>query len=65
MEIKDNLKKAGKNLGFLTMFFVFTTVLYFVLKLTNRLPEDWNYLYVLLLTLAITLTGILTRLFLK
>ena len=65
MESEDKTKKIGKAFGFLVMFFLFTTFFYFALKVTDKLPEGWNYLYVLPLTLFITLIGVLIKLSLK
>jgi hypothetical protein len=58
-------EKAGEITGFILMFFVSSTILYFVLKFLNKLPDSWNYLHVLGLVFAITLTGILIKKLLK
>lgn len=57
---KENAIKLGEKIGFILMYLVFTTLLYFFLKFLNKIP-DWNYFHVALLTLAITLTGILIK----
>jgi len=55
---KENTRKLGERIGFILMYFIFTTLLYFVLKFLGRIP-NWNYFHIVFLTLAITLTGIL------
>jgi len=65
MGTRNKAKEIGKISAFLIMFFLFTTVFYFILKLTDRLPSGWNYLYVVPLTLSITLFGVLLKLSLK
>jgi hypothetical protein len=51
------LEKIGEVTGFLSSYFLFTTILFFVLKLTNKLPQTWNYLHISYITLTIILTG--------
>jgi len=58
-EKEDFYKRAGEYVGYLSMYFIFTTILYFILKILGKLPLSWNYLYVLNLTLFIVLIGIL------
>ncbi len=54
-----------KKIGCVFMYLVFTTILYFILKLLNKLPGSWNYLHVLILTLFIVLLGTLIKLLLR
>tara|TARA_Y100000310_G_scaffold336305_1_gene420453 strand:- start:509 stop:709 length:201 start_codon:yes stop_codon:yes gene_type:complete len=62
---QGKVKKTGKVIGFLVMYIIFTTILYFILKLLGKLPENWNYMYVVLITIFIVLLGILIKLLLR
>lgn len=67
MDFNNNKKnkKAGKVIGYLVMYFVFTTVFYFILKLLNRIPESWKYYHVMPITLALVLLGTLIKMLFK
>lgn len=61
---KEKIKKFGEKAGFILMYFIFTTLLYFILKFLNKIP-NWNYFHILLLTFFIMLIGILLKWFLE
>ena len=44
----DNLDDIGMVFGYLLMFFVFVTFLYFILNILGKLPESWGYFYILI-----------------
>ena len=50
-------KKFGKNIGYLVAYFIFTTILYFVLKFFDKIPESWTYFHVMGITLIIAVVG--------
>lgn len=50
-------KKIGNVVGFILMFLVFSTILYYILKVTGKLPSTWNYFDVFLTAFAIVLIG--------
>jgi hypothetical protein len=58
---KINLEKAGEKVGYGAMFFIFTTILYFALKIFEKIPPSWNYWYVAFLSLSIVLFGTLIK----
>ena len=58
-------KSIGKIAGFIAVYFVFTTILYFILVLLKKIPENWNYGYVVLLTMFIVLLGTLIKMLLR
>ena len=62
---QGGMKKFGKVVGFVVMYFVFTTVLYFLLRFLGKFPEGWNYFYLMLVTLAVVLFGNLLKILLK
>ena len=65
MNFKAKKNKSIEWLGYIIMYFIFTTVLYFILRFFNKLPETWNYFYIAIITLFIVLIGRLIRLLLK
>jgi len=67
MEFKDkgNFKVAGIIIAVIFMYFVFTTVLYFILKFTHRLPASWSYISLSIVTTFVILSGSLIKLLLK
>jgi len=61
-EKKYDVKMWGVYVGYLLFYFVFTTVLFFILSLTEKLPEHWNYLSVANITFfGVILIKILKR----
>ena len=58
-------EKIGEKFGFVLMFVVSTTILFFVLKLLKKMPSGWNYFHVLVLVLSITLAGAFIKKMLK
>jgi len=56
-EEDKKIEDIGKMTGYLTGYFLFTTMLFFVLMLTEKMPVGWNYLYMMGITLLIMLTG--------
>ena len=58
-------KKITEKIGYVVMYFIFTTIFYFILKSLDKLPDSWNYFHVLSLTLSIVLLGTLIKLLLK
>ena len=62
---KNKFERFGKIIGYTFMYLIFTTLLYLLLKLLHKLPQNWNYINILLITLAITLLGTLIKFYLK
>lgn len=58
-------EKIGRVFGFVVMYFIFATILYFILVFLNKLPENWKYVHIILLTIFIVLLGTLIKLFLR
>jgi len=59
------IEKIGKKIGFVIAYFIFTTILYFILVLLDKLPETWNYFNIMIITFIIFLIGELIREMLK
>jgi len=64
-EADKKIRKIGEKTGIMTMYLIFTTLLYFILKLLERLPENWGYFHIVLLTLFIILLGTLIKMLLN
>jgi len=64
-EPSNSTEKVGEMLGYIIMYLIFTTILFFILKFLNKLPTSWTYLHVMALTLLIVLFGMLIRRILK
>jgi hypothetical protein len=61
----SNLEKVGKILGCILAYILFTTVLYFILVLTNKIPKEWTYNNIIIITILITFTGFVIKRILK
>lgn len=53
--------KMGIYVGFVGMFIIFSTILFFVLKLFNHLPDSWTYFHIFLISLPILFIGAIMR----
>lgn len=52
-------------IGFVFSYFLFTTILYFLLFYLKKIPFDWTYLNVGYITLSVVFLGFLIKRFLK
>jgi len=64
-EEKKRIEFFGKGAGFVITYLIFTTVLYFLLKLIGKFPSDWTYFHIIFITFFIILLGTVIRLLLK
>lgn len=64
-EKNKTAEKIGHRAGYIFAYFLFTTILFFVLALLNKIPLSWNYLHIIAITLTISLTGIAVKRLLK
>ncbi len=51
----------GERIGFLFAYFLFTTVLYFILSFLGKLPASWSYFHIIIITFCIVLLGMVTK----
>lgn len=67
MRFEENkfAEKLGVKIGYLFGYFLFTTILFFLLRLTDKIPSNWIYLDIMIITFLITLIGITLKKFLK
>ena len=54
---KNSKKRIGKFIGYLALFLIFTTILYFILSFFEKLPKSGGYFFVLFLTISILVVG--------
>ena len=52
-----SLKVWGKIAGCVVGYFIFTTILFFILVFMNKIPVSWSYLHIIAITLLISLAG--------
>lgn len=60
-EQEKSLEVVGEKIGFLGGYFLFTTVLFYIFSLTNKLPDTWSYRHIMLITIGIVLLGIIIK----
>jgi len=64
-EKPDKGKKSAQKLGYLFSYLIFTTILFLVLKLLNKLPASWTYFDIVIITLLIVILGNILKFLLK
>lgn len=64
-EQNKSIKKLGEILGYIFSYFLFTTILFFILVLLKKIPETWNYFHVMGITILIVLIGAIIKRLLK
>ncbi|MFH0936636.1 MAG: hypothetical protein V1815_03095 [Candidatus Woesearchaeota archaeon] len=59
MKFEENKKaeKIGEKIGFIVMYFIFTTFIYLILRLSKKIPENWSYIHIIILTFGIIIIG--------
>jgi hypothetical protein len=54
-------ERLGEWVGYASSYILFTTVLFFVLVLTGRIPQTWSYIHIMGISAAISLAGVVLR----
>ena len=67
MEFEQNktVEKIGERVGYTFAYFLFTTILFFMLKLLGRIPQAWTYFHIMAITILITIIGYGVKRFLR
>ena len=67
MQFKQNnaLERFGEISGYLFSYFLFTTALFFIFHIMNKLPNNNSYLYMMALTFIIVISGLIIKRVLK
>lgn len=53
----DFSERLGQAAGYIFSYIMFTTILYFVLFSSRKLPANWTYFHVALLSFCVSLAG--------
>jgi succinate dehydrogenase/fumarate reductase cytochrome b subunit len=53
--------KLGKASGFVLAYFIFTTILYFILEHMENWPSNYNYTHVMLITFLVVIIGAIVK----
>ncbi len=56
-EKEDKQEKAGKFVGYISSYLVFTIGLFFILTILKKLPSSWGYFHLAVFALLIPLLG--------
>lgn len=56
-----NLEKLGEKMGFVLMLTLSAVILFFILKILNKISNNGDFFYVLIFILSVTLVGILIK----
>ena len=62
---KLSIERLGEKVGYIFSYFLFTTILFFILTLLNKIPESWSYVHVMGITILIVLIGFMIKRLLK
>ncbi|MEK6855101.1 MAG: hypothetical protein AABX73_02680 [Nanoarchaeota archaeon] len=66
MNLKDRKnKKTAEIIGYVIMYFIFTTILYFILRFLERIPPGWSYFHVMGISILVVLIGRTIKIFLR
>lgn len=60
-EENKNIEKVGFVFGYVFSYFLFTTILFFILMLLRKIPETWSYFHVMAITILIAFIGVITK----
>lgn len=64
-EQNKSITKLGERVGYIFAYFVFTTILFFILGILNKIPVTWSYFHIMAVAFIIALTGIVIKWLLK
>jgi len=64
-EQNNSIERFGKKTGYIFVYSLFTTMLFFILKLLNKIYDSLSYLDVVMITFLIALFGTLIKRFLE
>lgn len=61
----ESIEELGESVGYVLGYFLFTTVLFFVLSFLNKLPRSWSFFHMMAVTVLISFIGVVAKRFLK
>ena len=56
---RNAIEGCGVALGYVFSYFLFATILFFILLFLKKISGDWSYLYAMAITAALSLAGFL------
>jgi len=64
-EENKTIENLGGKLGYIFSYFLFTTILFFILGVMKKIPESWSYIHVMGIVILIVLVSATIKRFLK
>lgn len=64
-EKTESTKLIGRRVGYIFSYFLFTTILYFIFIVLEKMPDSWTYFHVMGITLAVLVLGLILKKALK
>jgi len=64
-EENKTIENLGEKLGYIFGYFLFTTILFFILGVLKKIPESWSYIHVMGIVTLIVLVSTIIKRFLK
>lgn len=67
MDFEENrfILQFAEKVGFTFSYFIFTIMMFFMLKFTGKIPKAWGILQFVPITLAIVIVGLIFKRLLK
>jgi len=56
-----SIGKLGQKAGNLSAYFLFTSILFLILRFFKKNPDSWSYFHAMIITLSITTIGFILR----
>lgn len=60
-----SIEKFGEKVGYIVAYFLFTTILFFILVILNKIPASWSYFHMVGITFLVAFTGTIIKGLLK
>jgi len=64
-EENKTIEKLGEKLGYIFSYFLFTTILFFILGVLKKIPDSWSYIQVMGIVILIVLVSTIIKRFMK
>ncbi|MBS3126404.1 hypothetical protein J4453_03130 [Candidatus Woesearchaeota archaeon] len=64
-EPNKSAEKTGEIAGYTVSYFLFTTILFYILFFLKKMPETWSYFHIMEITAIIAVIGLLVKRLLK
>lgn len=64
-ESNKSTESVGEKIGFIFSYFLFTTILFFILLILNKIPASWSFFDIMTITFLIALIGAVIKRLLK